>query len=229
MSTYSCSCGNIRIRGQIVPHSVYPNIPSSEKEHLRCCRNLFTVQSQCIEIHNFNNIQARSLSKICSELKCTTCGSLFLFFYCNGYSYFGRTRPKITYPPRHQQDTNCCKSLTKHPQILSIKKPNDNRKMTGSLPSFLKPLISNQKIGSSTQEIPKKSTTDNISLNEGTNLSFSKAEDNDFMSSDIDFELMFSNKVEPIVGSYKQDMNVPLDSSLGSAFYCDIQPNSYFA
>ena len=90
ISNCSCSCGNIRIRGQLIPQGVYPNIPPSERERLRFCKNLFSIQPQSIEIQNLNKVKGRLLSSICADMTCLSCASTFRFFSSRGFSYFGK-------------------------------------------------------------------------------------------------------------------------------------------
>lgn len=234
MTNCSCSCGNIKIRGQVVPHCMHPNLPRSENLHLRYIKNLFSIQKQSMEIRELSKIQGHPLSKVCTEVKCSNCGSAFLFFFWNGYSYFGRMHPinnniKLMPPKKPQQkEINTCKSLSSRHQVLSINKQNENKsKLTGSLPNFFKPLILNQRVKNTSQEILIES--DEHPQNTDKNLLKNHEEVESVLANDIDFELMFSNKADPIVGSYKQDMNGPFNSSFGNTFNYNLQPNSYFA
>lgn len=47
------------------------------------------------------------------------------------------------------------------------------------------------------------------------------------ISEDADFDLMFSNQDDLIVGSYKQNMEVPADVAFGP-FCCEFAPKTYF-
>lgn len=228
MTSSSCVCGNIKILGQSVPHFVYPNLPPTENLRLRYIKNLYSVQKHSMEIRDFNEIQSRPLSKLCVHMKCSSCDSSFLFFFWRGYTYYGRIhavnpkiKPSCLTSQIDRNDQKGCKSLSSRRQVMQQAKKKSDKKVIGSLPNFFRPLILNQRSDDGLQKCHVNRADKFMMKN--------NIDDESIVSNDADFELMFSNKVDPIVGSYKQDMNIPLDSSFGNAFNCGIQPNSYFA
>lgn len=278
ISSCSCSCGNIRVRGQLVPQGMYPNIPPTERERLRFCKTLFSIQPQSIDIQNFGRVKGRLLSPLCADMTCMSCGSIFRFFSCRGFSYMGKIQQvdnnnsqaskqnsnNRSFPPskiaqkpimRNQQ---VGPPFGNPPQFLNLNNNNENDGNLAAppLPSLFTPLISRRKQKLPSQEInlrkevDKTPSPDNFNGTPKTDL-FSNIDDLELdneieidrnLSSnrhnegtlftnndDIDFELMFSNKADPVVGSYKQHMGAPIDGALGNISYSDFQPKSYFA
>lgn len=273
ISSCSCSCGNIRIRGQLVPQGMYPNISPTERERLRFCKTLFSIQPQSTDIQNFGKVRGRLLSSYCADMTCISCGSTFRFFSCRGYSYMGKisdNNPKDTrqnngrmFPPSKSNQKAIGRNQPfSNPlpyQNPSFNNNENDANATGPpLPSFFTPLISrhkqrfppqeihneeNQKNSppqNSFNEMPKPDLFNNIDDLELENeieidrdiLSSNNRNNGDTLfanNDDIDFELMFSNKADPVVGSYKQHMGIPIDNALGNIAYSDFQPKSYFA
>lgn len=211
VSHCSCSCGNLKIKGKIVPNCMYPNIPLTGKEHLRLCKNLFSIQPQSVDIHNYNQICGHTLSKVCSSLKCTACGSTFLFFSWAGYSYFGKIQQQSEKNNKLSQNHKISKynghPLAEHPQNI-FSNHNHDSSISMSLPNMFKYLISNNKQKFVSQENEKKS----IDQNNFQVTEKKYDEDENFFANDVDFELMFSNKSAPYVGSFAHDLSILNDA-----------------
>lgn len=277
ISSCSCSCGNVRVRGQLVPQGMYPNIPPTERERLRFCKTLFSIQPQSIEIQNFNKVRGRLLSSSCADMTCTSCGSTFRFFSCRGFSYMGRLQSDNNPPSSRQNNSRSFPPLKSSQRSMrdqtariqqngqpfsnssQIQNLNDNNdsdsNLSAPLPSLLTPLISHYKQKNLPQESQKKAADqlssqigfndppktdlfnniDDLDLDDeieiDRNLSANRNNEESLFANndDIDFELMFSNKADPVVGSYKQHMGVPIDGALSNIAYTDFQPKSYFA
>ena len=266
ISNCSCSCGNVRIRGQLIPQGVYPNIPPTERERLRFCKNLFSIQPQSIEIQQFGKVRARLLSSSCADMTCTSCSSTFRFFSSRGYSYFGKIQPSDNSQVSRQNNHKTFPPIKLAQKPIREQPPqsqnfNSNHEhdvnLSNTLPPLFTPLISRHRQKYSSQELQKRvsieqnpsqvehspttntdlfNNIENLELDNGIdidrNLNGSMQNEDEMLftnNDDIDFELMFSNKADPVVGSYKQRMGIPFDGGLGNINHSEFQPKSYFA
>ena len=189
ISCCCCTCGNLRIRGQLSQQCKFPNTPIPERGINQISKTLFSIQPSTIEIQKIKKEKGFSSNKPCSDMKCTICGTTFRFLRCHGNSYMER----IQMPSRSTTINGPKKAICKNTR---------------------KPSQSSNKIQSQV-------------MDEGNELnieSLSKNMIDKMIGEDCDFELMFSNKFEPIVGSYEQKINMPLDGNLS-----DCKSNSYVA
>ena len=194
---FSCDCGNLKIAGQKLPRSVYPNISPSDRERLRNIQSISYVKQQGIEIRDTRQVHVRLLSPTCADMHCI-CGALFRFFIGRGFSYFGRI---CNSDQGNQQVPNPSDT---YPQSLLYTGNN--------LPKILMPLISKRPNQGQINKIDRHSLNP---FNEIVN------------NIDTDFDLMFSNRLEPVVGSYKKSTILPNDGLIGAIRLSDIQSKSY--
>ena len=214
-STCCCSCKNIKIKGKIIPNCMYPNIPLTEKNHLRLCKNLFSVQQHSIEIQNFDRVCCHTLSKYCSNMKCSACGETYLFFSWSGYSYFGKMQnfeknnkllqnsSKIS---KNIKMNDCSNSDNSHDTFF---KNDNNGNIASNLPNIFKILIKNNKNKLISHQIEPKKLEQTYTQKVDAKYALKRSEDEEkIFSNDADFELMFSNEYSPYIGSYMQGMNI---------------------
>ncbi|KAK8865564.1 hypothetical protein M9Y10_011120 [Tritrichomonas musculus] len=162
-SCCTCTCGNVKISGQIVPQFIHHNTASNGKSCNRLPGNFLLINSQSIEIQNFKKIKGCLLNKSVSNVKCTACGATFKFHKCNKNTYL-----EYSGPLRLSQKQSAVQN--------NVSKQNKNN-------------------------------NENQCFNLDRNIIENK------YNEDCDFEYMFSNKDDPIVGSYKSYMDDPLSDA----------------
>ena len=194
-----CNCGNISANGQILPPGAAPNIPPTERRFFSGCRQIFLIRSKTIVVRDIRNLQARMLSPTTADL-CCSCGTIFRFYCGRGYSYFS----KLTTPNNGTPNTNSATQIS-----------------TAQIPHILAPLISHNSTQPKVQIQfhPQEPSPENTQIN---NTALNGNED-------TDFDLMFSSKIDPIVGSYKQQIGLFGEETLGNIAMSDFMPKSYYA
>ena len=194
LSSCSCICGNVQIRGQLTLNDI-------EKDCFQFLKTVFSIHSQSIDVQSFKRIKKSLLSKTCIEVKCLQCGTTFRIFSSEGKTYIEKTQQSIfSNRQLHEQcsDEYQFKKLDKSnnsfvihfsnlsdQSILSDKQNTQFKQINSHLSSQLDSLTQHMEEFSIDQKINK-------------NLLGNKYNDDD-----IDFEIMFSNKYDPFVGSYE--------------------------
>lgn len=148
-------------------------------------KTLFSIDFHSLQMRNFNRIARCLINETCSKVKCLICGTIFKFFYKNLHLYVEKT----------QIINNLCKKYQycfNQQQLQSI-----NRSVIILFANLFKPLaLFNQ----------------NESKISFQNESNNQLKNSNFNDDDTDFEIMFSNKDEPLVGSYKQqNVTIPIE------------------
>lgn len=195
ISSCSCTCGNLRIRGLLNQQSHYPHSQASGRDQLS--KTLFSIQPHSIEIQRIRKEKGNLHNKPCSDMKCTICGATFRFFSCKGNSYMERIQPTHKHCNKIPTNTNFnSKSNGDEVQLAQQTNQSNNNHLQNSL-----------SVDNRNTDYFNKNLLDKMIIG------------------DSDFELMFSNKYDPVVGSYEQQINATLDGSNIS----NVRPNSYFA
>ncbi|OHT05812.1 hypothetical protein TRFO_26312 [Tritrichomonas foetus] len=245
----SCRCGNIQISGQILPPGATPNIPPSERRFFLACRHIFCIRSNNVEIRDLSRIQARMLSPTCADL-CCSCSTMFRFYCGASVSYFGKlsnltsnTKSTLNLTSTGINGSNPSSTLNcaqnRNPNKLSFHGSSVTTMPTLSIPHILVPLInrptqssppiasSNDNILDDDEEIEIDPDLEfNFNSNSGRNSRDIAREVALVSNDDTDFELMFSSKVDPVVGSF---MGIPADGTLGNVAFADFMPKSYYS
>ena len=178
LSCCSCCCGNIKIKGSMVPQSIHPKVSSLETKSFRPGKSYYLIQGNSIEIQNKKeHKRCIQSSQSCNSIKCTTCNTIFKF-----YSNY-----KKTY-------------MEKIIHFNEIEASSDQKQ--ANLPQ------SNDK-----------------SQKENNSNEFDQKD----IENDCDFELMFSNKYCPFVGSYTSSMFPGINGSINNMSDVDLQQISYLA
>lgn len=174
----SCNCGNMQIKGTIVPLCINSSDASKESKSSRPSEIFFSIQSQAVKILN-NKRHKKSIIKPAElhSIKCSDCGTIFKFYSHRNKIYLERILPSF------QSQNNIVQEQAK-----------ENQYKNG-----FQDLINENNIN------------------------------NKYIEEDGDFELMFSNKYYPLIGSYENHMNMSFGESLGNDTYSDFQQMSYLA
>lgn len=155
-----------------------------DKNGLQFCNTLYLIKSQTIELQNSNNLKICSHKNAPSDIFCFRCGTIFRAVI--GESKLYLEKKQIV----HLSTDKMNKYQNSHNNSYINKKFHIT-----SITNILKPL-KKQKI-----QIKEQLNADKNSINQHS-----------FDEYDTDFELMFSNKYEPFVGSFKnQIINNPYD------------------
>lgn len=162
-------------------------------------------------------VTTRIHSPVCSDVTCTGCRTTFRFFLGQGMLIYGGIVPE------GRQG-----ALTPSPNFAvqqSLPAPS-NRKpgIPRNFPNFLQPYV----VPLSARELTQNRRTQFSSNNWDSNEENSVDETLRSESNDDDFNMMFSCKIDPVVGSYKQNMWLPNDN-LFDTVPSEFSPSSYFA
>lgn len=181
----SCNCGNIFIKGQLVPLCFHYNI---DKDGFQLCKTHYLMQSKSIEIQNTKSTKKNLHRKIGIDLKCTLCETAFRVITCDSKLYLEKSsHVHLSNEKLHQYSNN-------YHFYKSIK---NNCILVIPFTSFMNSSSVNNNKQDSQIYLP------NDPLDRQVN--------NKLDEGDTDFELMFSNKYDPFVGSYEYHMNIPFD------------------
>ena len=176
-----CACQNICVNGTIV-ESVQSSNCKNHFTKLDQSNPIFQIHTGSIRIQNFGHIDVQVIGHHLVQVTCESCGkNLILYASKNGaYCQFQRSF----------ENTLCGSLPTK--RILTSFVPQ-------SIPKSMKPLFTSQNpnVDKFTIE-PIYTSPENDDLNE------SHAEQDNIVDSNYDFDLMFSNKNDQLIGSYAE-------------------------
>lgn len=198
--TFACQCANVKIRGQALPPKAIPNIPKTETRFLSQCNSLRIVNPKSIEVKNFAHVAGSALSSCSCDLFCTNCNAHFRVFAGRGIFYVGRMG----------EDADRAAASNKLPNMLGalVTHATSARRSVGAVPQ-------------------PKAVARTFSDEDVTDGETQRSRENlQQICEDADFDLMFSNQEDLIVGSYKQHMEIPVDVTLGQ--FCEFAPRTYF-
>lgn len=173
VSSCSCACGNVLIKGQLAPQCLHYY---TEKDGQNVYKTFFSLQSQSIDIQEFKDGNKCLYNKTHSNMKCLICGTSFRALSCDNKIYLEKTQPYNHLSKKQLQ--KCCKNHQLH---------KNNNVFIVPFSSIIKPLALNEKGDQINSQIDK------------ANQQVCSKFDED----DTDFEIMFSNQYDPFIGSYK--------------------------
>lgn len=183
---FACTCGNIRVNGQTVPHGLIPNIPGGEKARCSQCAALIVVQSRSITVGSLHTLSTKQLSNVCVDFFCSSCHAGFRLFYGRRHSFIGRLPPV--------------------PATSDMIERHD-------IPQILRPFISPESFNRESLSETLEPAADDGQLRSRRS------------PMDADFEMMFGNRGDVVVGSYKHYRGGQNERFV----FADSVPHSYFA
>lgn len=205
ISSCSCLCGNVQIKGQLVLNDI-------EKDCFQLCKTIFSIRSQSIEIQNSKQIEKKPHSKTCIFVKCLQCGTLF-HIYSYGKEVYMEKNQQSIFP--YQQINGKSSSIEQEIPQLSSYSHFHNLDKGGSkfeihFTNFkdIYAFNNQKKIHLQTKNdylSPKVGIVDQKTdkFPENTRKYINKnLFDTKHIEDDTDFEIMFSNKYDPFIGSY---------------------------
>lgn len=205
ISSCSCLCGNVQIKGQLVLNDV-------DKDCFQFSKTCFAVQSQLIEIKNFNNIKKIVHNKTSMNVKCPQCGTSFRIFSYEKKFYIEKMQPSIVFNQKyHDIDALIPQNPKKYCNIYPFQNSNDiNNCFVVHFLCLNDFFVFNDK--EDIQFHPESNKTcsydfnqkEKIAINKiiNTNTNSSHFGNNKCNEDDTDFEIMFSNKYDPFIGSF---------------------------
>lgn len=216
-SLIPCKCGNFRINARMIPHNAFPNIQACEQERFSRCVQPFMLRGKCISIKNPVLIACKVNSTSCSDVFCTCCKMTFRFFIGQGMIIYGG----VVSEGRQGAHTPSPNFSVQY----SLPSPSFKKLDTAkSLPHFLQPYFNQTSPRNDTPDVHVRFTPDAIDqLNTNYNQNGSITSE----TNDDEFNMMFSCKVDPVVGSYKQNMLLPNDD-LFENISTEVTSSSYF-
>lgn len=177
-----CACGNISFKGQFILQVFHLCVDANGLQFLK---TLFLLQSQSIEMQYTKNIKKCFYKKIQSDILCLFCGTIFRTLICDSKIYIEKIqRANLSIQKICQYQINM------HKQYYYM----NNKISNIAFATVLQPI--------------KQIKTQKEEKNLENDLITQKL----FDENDTDFDLMFSNKFEPFIGSYKyQIIDKPVD------------------
>lgn len=215
-----CRCGNMKIKAKAIPQNVTPNLQTSERDRLSQCRQVFMCDGRCIEIASPNTVQVKTNSPVSADIGCASCKTFFRFFLGAGMQvYIGYLPQSVT---SAIYSSNTPESAVNKQQV-AIRKPG----IPKNFPNFLQPyVIPNTQANTHEASQPRRSSSSWDDLNRNEN-----GEDAFYVNTSVDddFDMMFSNKIDPVVGSYRANMCMPIENMFDNAIKSRFSPSSYYA
>ncbi|KAK8861006.1 hypothetical protein M9Y10_012698 [Tritrichomonas musculus] len=218
ISCTCCACGNVRVKGEFIRQSLNQTIQLNKANDHQFNNILLMNKLHSIEIQNFKNIKGNLLNKSCSDIMCAQCNTIFHLFTSKGKIYM----KKVQNYNNH--------TVSPHKATSSIQNGQTELSHLNACSAIIpliplpQPLVSKDKQMNICQPaqsnlLIKKAS----SIYDDSNEFYTDTNINDKINeNDTDFEIMFSNRYLPFVGSYKNNMSIPHDGFFGSS-YCDFQ------
>lgn len=178
VSCCTCLCGQVKIRGSMIPLNKHQNISAKEMTSSQFRKSLYVVHTKLIEIQRKKQSKKYILQgQTMNPFSCLTCNTSFKFYFHNNKAYIEKSEPF---------DALNTLDCSKQKKLLQC---NDESRL------------------------------DNNNHSEN---------DHKPIEDDVDFELMFSNKCRPFIGSYKSNMFVYNNVSFENQSDSDSQKIGYF-
>lgn len=196
MHTVSCRCGNLRATGSKVPANSFPNLQcprSQDRELLSECKDIYLFRGKAIEIKDADSIFSLNFGQMCADITCCSCQMTLRFFQGQTLTVYGgivQSRMSIL--------DQCPAQCTGVSAAASL--PITSMKMMGlpkTYPSFLQSFtvtLMHPMTRRFSSQLPQN--LDYPTLSSPANFMVEGEMDGDF-------DLMFSNKTDPVVGSYR--------------------------
>ena len=175
---YTCRCKNITVNGIPFPKGAVPNVDFSKLHDFKDCNYFSCIQKHSIEVKNIDYLNIKKENCQCYKVVCNKCLSSFYVNNCQGRSFVGKIISKNCSNKNNltamegEKRRRCERSMSS--VNISLTKCNT------VIPESIKHLFVSQ------------SNHDEASIEDEI---FSSIENSDF-------ELMFRNTLNPMVGSY---------------------------